>query len=74
MFCVLDKPKNKIFIVRLSYEDQANGFVHQLHISEVFLEFFQGLELGRTQASTTTRLGLSQVLVKVKHRGTVFVA
>ena len=28
---------------------------------EVFLEFFQGLELGRTQVSTTARLGRSQV-------------
>ena len=58
----------------LSTEDQASVFVHQLHIFEVFLEFFQGLEPGRTQASTSARLGRSQILVKAKHRGTVFMA
>ena len=57
-----------------STEDQASGFVHQLYISEVFLEFFQELEPGRTQASTTVKLGRSQALEKAKHRGTVFVA
>ena len=31
------------------------------HTLEVFLELFQGLELGRTQASTMARLGRSQV-------------
>ena len=50
------------------------GVIHKLHIFEVFLEFFQGLELGRTQTSTTIRLGRSQVLVKAKHRGIVFMA
>ena len=48
----------------LSTEDQASYLVIQLHISEVFLEFFQGLELERTQASTTARLGRSQALDK----------
>ena len=38
-----------------------------LHILGVFLEFFQELEPGRTQASTETRLGRSQALVKAKH-------
>ena len=71
---MLEKPKNTIFIMRLSSEDQASSFVHQLHISEEFLEFFQGLELGHTQASTIAKLGQSQALVKAKHRGTVFVA
>ena len=71
---MLEKPKSTIFIMRLSIEDQASYLVIQLHISEVFLEFFQGLELGHTQASTTARLGRSQALEKAKHRGTVFVA
>ena len=52
-----------------STEDQVSGFFHQLHISEVFLEFFQGLELRRTQASTTARLGWSQALDKGKAPG-----
>ena len=60
--------------MELSFEDQASGYVHKLHISEVFLEFFQGLELEHTQASTTARLGRSQVLVKAQHRGIVFIA
>ena len=71
---MLEKPKNTIDIVVLSSKDQASCFVHQLHISEVFLEFFQGLKLECTQASTTARFGRSQVLVKAKHRGTVIVA
>ena len=64
---MLDKPKNTIFIVRLSTKDQASSLVIQLHIFGVFLEFFQGLEPGRTQASTKARLGRNEALVKAKH-------
>ena len=50
-----------------SSRDQAAYLFINFIFSEVFLEFFQGLEPGRTQASTTARLGRSQVLVKAKH-------
>ena len=56
---MLDKPKNIIFIVRLSIEDQASSLVIQLHIFGVFLEFFQGLEPGHTQLQQ--RQGLEAV-------------
>ena len=57
----LDITKTQFSYCEFLTEDQAVYCSSTSYIFEVFLEFFQGLELGHTQASTMVRLGRSQV-------------